>query len=62
MKKIDGYYVVSDTTKKDLGGPYKTRAEAIRVGLRLPHTYGHVSLLGLEKKEFHSATQKRPEK
>jgi hypothetical protein len=56
MKKITGYFVVSDTTKKDLGGPYKTRTEAIRLGLRLPGTYGHVSLLRLAKeKEVHRA-------
>ena len=24
----DGYYVVSESSKRNLGGPYKTRAEA----------------------------------
>ena len=27
-KKDDGYYVVSEKSEKNLGGPYKTRAEA----------------------------------
>ncbi len=30
VKRHDGYYVVSETTKKNLGGPYKTRAEAVK--------------------------------
>ncbi len=28
VKKEDGYYVISERTKKNLGGPYKTREEA----------------------------------
>ena len=28
VKKKDGYYVLSEKTKRNLGGPYKTRAEA----------------------------------
>jgi len=28
VKREDGYYVVSEKTNKNLGGPYKTRAEA----------------------------------
>ena len=28
VKREDGYYVISEKTKKNLGGPYKTRAEA----------------------------------
>ncbi len=28
VKKKDGYYVISEKTKKNLGGPYKTREEA----------------------------------
>lgn len=27
-KKQDGYYVLSEKTKKSLGGPYKTKEEA----------------------------------
>jgi hypothetical protein len=27
-KREDGYYVVSEKAEKNLGGPYKTRAEA----------------------------------
>ncbi len=27
-KREDGYYVISERTKKNLGGPYKTRVEA----------------------------------
>ncbi len=30
VKRQDGYYVLSETTKRNLGGPYKTRAEAER--------------------------------
>jgi hypothetical protein len=29
-KRKDGYYVLSEKTHKNLGGPYKTRAEAIK--------------------------------
>ncbi len=28
VKKPDGYYVISEKTKRNLGGPYKTRDEA----------------------------------
>lgn len=28
VKRKDGYYVLSEKTKKNLGGPYKTRADA----------------------------------
>ncbi len=28
-KKKDGYHVLSEKTGKNLGGPYKTRAEAL---------------------------------
>lgn len=28
VKKKDGYYVLSKKTKKNLGGPYKTKEEA----------------------------------
>jgi hypothetical protein len=28
VKREDGYYVVSEKTEKNLGGPYKTKAEA----------------------------------
>jgi hypothetical protein len=30
VKKKDGYYVLSKKTRKNLGGPYKTRAEAVK--------------------------------
>ncbi len=30
IKREEGYYVVSEETKKNLGGPYKTRAEAVK--------------------------------
>ncbi len=29
VKREDGYYVISEKTKKNLGGPYKTHAEAV---------------------------------
>jgi hypothetical protein len=29
VKREDGYYVLSEKTKKNLGGPYKTREEAV---------------------------------
>ncbi len=28
VKRKTGYYVLSETTKRNLGGPYKTRTEA----------------------------------
>ncbi len=28
VKREDGYYVLSEKTQKNLGGPYKTKAEA----------------------------------
>lgn len=28
VKRHDGYYVLSEKTKRNLGGPYKTEAEA----------------------------------
>ena len=30
VKKKDGYHVLSEKTKKNLGGPYKTREEAVK--------------------------------
>lgn len=30
VKKKDGFYVLSKKTKRNLGGPYKTRAEALK--------------------------------
>lgn len=30
VKKKDGYYVLSKKTKRNLGGPYKKREDAIR--------------------------------
>lgn len=29
-KKKDGYYVLSEKTQRNLGGPYKTRDEAVK--------------------------------
>ena len=29
-KRNDGYYVLSEKTKRNLGGPYKTKAEALK--------------------------------
>lgn len=29
VKRKAGYYVLSETTRRNLGGPYKTRAEAL---------------------------------
>ncbi len=30
VKRKDGYYVLSEKTRKNLGGPYKTRSEAVK--------------------------------
>ncbi len=30
VKKKDGYYVLSGKTKRNLGGPYKTKQEAAK--------------------------------
>ncbi len=30
VKKKDGYYVLSKKTKRNLGGPYKKREEALK--------------------------------
>ena len=30
VKRKEGYFVLSEKTKRNLGGPYKTRAEAVR--------------------------------
>lgn len=30
VKRKLGYYVLSEKTRKNLGGPYKTRAEAVK--------------------------------
>lgn len=30
VKKKDGYHVISEKAGKNLGGPYKTRAEAVK--------------------------------
>lgn len=30
VKKKDGYYVISETTKRNLGGPYRTREAALK--------------------------------
>ena len=29
-KRKDGYHVLSEKTRKNLGGPYKTREEAVK--------------------------------
>lgn len=30
IKRKDGYHVISEKARKNLGGPYKTRAEAVK--------------------------------
>ena len=30
VKRSKGYYVISEKTKRNLGGPYKTRAQALK--------------------------------
>lgn len=30
VKRTKGYYVLSKSTKRNLGGPYKTRTEAVK--------------------------------
>lgn len=30
VKRKDGYHVLSEKTRKNLGGPYKTRDEALK--------------------------------
>ncbi len=30
IKRANGYYVISEKTKRNLGGPYKTRAQALK--------------------------------
>lgn len=30
VKRKDGYYVLSEKTRRNLGGPYKTQKEALR--------------------------------
>lgn len=30
VKRKKGYYVLSEKTRKNLGGPYKTRVEAVK--------------------------------
>ena len=30
VKRKDGYYVLSEKTRRNMGGPYKTRKEAIK--------------------------------
>ena len=39
-KKKDGYYVLSEKTKRNLGGPYKTREEA-KIRLRQVEFFKH---------------------
>lgn len=40
VKKEDGYYVLSEKTKRNLGGPYKTEDEA-RKRLRQVEFFKH---------------------
>ena len=40
VKKKDGYFVLSKKTKRNLGGPYKTRDEAL-VRLRQVEFFKH---------------------
>jgi len=30
VKRKDGYHMISEKNKKNLGGPYKTRGEAVK--------------------------------
>ena len=30
VKRKKGYYVISEKTKRNLGGPYKTRVQAVK--------------------------------
>lgn len=30
VKRKDGYYVLSEKTKRNMGGPYKTRKQAVK--------------------------------
>lgn len=30
VKRSDGYYVLSEKSKRNLGGPYKTKEEAVK--------------------------------
>jgi len=30
VKRKDGYHVISEKARKNLGGPYKTRGEAVK--------------------------------
>jgi len=41
VKKKDGYYVLSEKTRRNLGGPYKKRAEAVK-RLRQVEYFKHV--------------------
>lgn len=41
VKKVGGYYVISKKTKRNLGGPYKTRDEALK-RLRQVEFFKHV--------------------
>jgi hypothetical protein len=41
VKRKDGYHVLSEKTRRNLGGPYKTRAEAEK-RLRQVEFFKHV--------------------
>jgi hypothetical protein len=41
VKRKAGYYVLSEHTKRNLGGPYKTRAEAV-IRLRQVEYFKHL--------------------
>ncbi len=41
VKRKAGYYVLSETTRHSLGGPYKTRAEAL-IRLRQVEYFKHL--------------------
>lgn len=30
VKKKDGYYVISEKTRRNLGGPYRVRSQAVK--------------------------------
>ncbi|HEX6977056.1 MAG TPA: hypothetical protein VF185_01685 [Patescibacteria group bacterium] len=45
VKKKDGYYVLSEKTKRNLGGPYKKRQDAQK-RLRQVEFFKHLSKKG----------------
>jgi hypothetical protein len=41
VKRKNGYFVLSERTRRNLGGPYKTRAEAV-IRLRQVEYFKHL--------------------